>query len=304
MTTFPHFIRFLIYTNLSLWYLGHLLWLRFAVLWEHRLLPAYLGPSLSGLVSLSLLTLVCFFTSLALGIMFANTIKTWVFNQTMIEGWEQDRHESLIERGNREWWDVSGPNGETYRFEKLEFPYDIGIFNNMAQAMGTRNIILWLWPFASNPTISKDNRGAGWVWEENGFNRTEGLWPPFDPEKIRRAARGWPASGRDYDKELRDVNLSPEEMVEGFQKRQAQDLRRKRQLLAELEEVEDYDMYDDEEYDRTYDEALTWTNSDGERLRDYGVDEDAESVDEAEDDDIPLAELIRRRRVVKVDADE
>lgn len=36
-----------------------------------------------------------------------------------------------------------------------------------------------------------------------------------------------------------------------------------------------------------------WKNSEGERLRDFGVDEDTEFYDE---DDIPLAELIRRRQ--------
>ena len=37
----------------------------------------------------------------------------------------------------------------------------------------------------------------------------------------------------------------------------------------------------------------SWRNSEGERLKDFGVDEDAEFYDE---DDIPLAELLRRRR--------
>ena len=35
-----------------------------------------------------------------------------------------------------------------------------------------------------------------------------------------------------------------------------------------------------------------WRNSDGERLDDFGVDENAENYDE---DDTPLAELLRRR---------
>jgi len=37
-----------------------------------------------------------------------------------------------------------------------------------------------------------------------------------------------------------------------------------------------------------------WKNSEGERLRDFGVDEDAEFYDE--EDDIPLSELIARRK--------
>jgi len=36
-----------------------------------------------------------------------------------------------------------------------------------------------------------------------------------------------------------------------------------------------------------------WRNSEGERLRDFGVDEEAEFYDE---DDIPLAKLIQRRK--------
>ncbi|KAH6885944.1 DHHC palmitoyltransferase-domain-containing protein [Thelonectria olida] len=307
-TTFPHFMRFLIYTNLSLWYLGSLLWERFSVLWDNRRMPAYLGPSLAGLISLSILSLVCFFTSLALFIMVVTTAKSWVVNQTIIEMWEEERHETLADRPAKDWWDVVGPNGQKINFEKLEFPYDIGFFKNMAQAMGTRNVLLWLWPLAGNPTISKDGRGSGWDWEENGFNRIEGLWPPPDPEKIRRNNRAWPAARRDYAEELRLANLSSEDQKAEFRKRQAQDERRKRRmLLAELEEVEDYDMYDDEdedEFEQSFNGKPAWTSSDGSRLRDFGVEEDSDVVDDDDDDDVPLAELIRRRKIVKRDMDD
>ncbi|KAL2684877.1 Palmitoyltransferase [[Neocosmospora] mangrovei] len=264
-------------------------------------MPAYLGPSLFGLISLSLITLIDFFTTVALGIMLINTVRAWVFNQTMIEGWEQERHEALMDKGVKDWWDVTGPDGEKVRFERLEFPYDIGIFENMSQAMGTRNVLWWFWPLAGNPVIAKSGSGSGWTWEENGFNRVEGLWPPPDPDKIRRAARGWPAANRDYAEELRQANLDPEEFKAEFQRRQDEDAkRRRRQLMAELEEVDDFDMYNDEEYDRGFDGDMGWTNSDGDRLRDYGVDEE-ESEPEEEDEDVPLAELIRRRKVLQKD---
>ncbi|KAF4974727.1 hypothetical protein FZEAL_8397 [Fusarium zealandicum] len=300
MTTFPHFMRFLVYTNLSLWMLSYLLWQRFSVLWEHRRLPAYLGPSLGGLISLSLIGLVNFFTCLALGIMLVSTMKAWVFNQTMIEGWELERHEALVEKGPRDWWDVVGPDGEEVRFERLEFPYDIGFFSNMAQAMGTRNILWWFSPLAGNPTIAKHDGGPGWTWEENGFNRIPGLWPPMDPEKMRRAGRGWKPANRDYAEELRQASLNPEEFKAEFRKRQAEDEWRKRQLIAELEEVDDFDMYDDDEYDREFDREMGWTNSDGDRLADYGVDEEEPGAD-FEDEDLPLAELMRRRKVLRKD---
>lgn len=306
MTTFPHFLRFLIYTNLSLWYLGYLLFLRFEVLWETRLMPAYLGPSLAGLISLSLISLVNFFTTLLLGIMLITTLRNWIFNQTMIEGWEIERHDAVGDRGGRDFWDILGPNGEKYQYERLEFPYDIGFFANMAQAMGTSNVLLWLWPLSGNPKISKDARGTGWDWEENGFNRIEGLWPPLDPEKIRKKNRQWPAARRDFQEELRRAQLSPEEEKAEFKKRQQADDRRRRMLMAELEEVDDYDMMyeDDDDYDKVG-APEDWKNSDGERLQDFGVDEETElAPGPFQDDDVPLAELLRRRKVTKPKAEE
>ncbi|PNY24883.1 Palmitoyltransferase [Tolypocladium capitatum] len=314
MTTFPHFLRFLVYANVSLWTLWKLLWQRFYALWEARHLPAYLGPSVEGLIALALTSLICLFTTLALGIMLITTVKTWLFNCTMIEGWELDRHEAAIDRGGRDWWDITGPDGEKFRFERVEFPYDIGFFANMAQAMGTFNVPLWFFPLAGNPTVGKDGRGSGWTWEENGFNRKEGMWPPPDPVKIRQAARPWPAARRDYEAELREENLSPEEEKQAFKERQQRDARRRNMLLAELEEVDDYDIIDDiDGSDDAYDQndirgSPGWMNSDGERLRDYGVDEDvedagADALHDDEDDEVPLGELLRRRKVLGRDVD-
>lgn len=296
MTTFPHFLRFLVYTNISLWTLGYLLWQRFYALWESRNLPAYLGPSLPALIALSVIAIVQFFTSVALGILLVTTVKSWIFNQTMIEGWEVDRHEAIAERGGRDWWDIVGPDGETIRFERIEFPYDVGFFSNMAQAMGTTNLLWWGFPFAGSPKVAKDGKGSGWIWGENGFNREEGMWPPPDPEKIRRAARAWPAARRDYEAELRelDVDVTPDQRKMAFKERQDADNKRRRRLIAELEEDEN-DAYadDDDADDISFDGGPGWTNSDGERLRDYGVDEDTEMT---LDDDVPLAELVRRRK--------
>jgi palmitoyltransferase len=323
MTTFPHFMRFLIYANASLWTLSYLLWQRLAALWQDRHLPAYLGPNLHGLVSLALVSIICFFTSFALGIMLFTTAKSWIFNQTMIEGWEQDRHEAIAERGGRDWWDVTGPDGKL-RFEKVEFPYDIDIFTNMAQAMGTALFPLWLWPFAGNPCVAPapadgNYKGTGWTWEENGFNRHDGMWPPPDPEKLRRAAKGLHTRRRDYDSELRDLdrNLAPE----AVKRRQDEDARRRRKMaLAELEEVDydDYDeLYDDDEARYSDDdnengsrERQEWENEEGEKLRDYGVDDEDEDdmrplVPQLDaEEDIPLGELLRRRKALQKDGEK
>lgn len=314
MTTFPHFLRFLVYTNSSLLMLGYLLFQRFSKLWDDRFLPSYLGPSVATLISLSLLALVHLGTSLALFIMLVTTCKTWIFNQTMIESWEQERHEAIGDRGGRDWWDIVGPDGEKIRFEKVEFPYDIGFFSNMAQAMGTGLFFLWLWPFAGNPRISPAGQGTtGWEWEENGFNRKEGMWPPPDPEKIRRAARQWPSSKRDFANELRELDQSPEERKAAFQARQEKDLQRQRKaLLDELEEesgggtiVEDYEEVDGYS-DYEGDEVGEWADADGEKLADFGVDEDELDLDYTvgDDEDVPLGVLLRRRKAQKGDGED
>ncbi|KAI1375309.1 DHHC palmitoyltransferase-domain-containing protein, partial [Hypoxylon crocopeplum] len=226
LQTFPHFLRFLVYTNLSLWTLLYFLWQRFFALWESRHLPAYLGPTLSQLALLTVLALVAGMTSLALCIMLVTTVKGWVLNTTMIEGWEIERHESVLERhyqpasssssshspsssfddGNSSWWSSNerAPGGDRdaphLTLEPVEFPYDIGFFANMAAAMGTANPLLWFLPFAGEPTVSRDaGRGCGWEYEENGLNDREGLWPPPDPDKLRHA-RIWRERARDADR--------------------------------------------------------------------------------------------------------
>ena len=56
-----------------------------------------------------------------------------------------------------------------------------------------------------------------------------------------------------------------------------------------------------EAYDGATESRYGWRNEEGERLADYGVDEDAEGMEMGGDDeeDLPLSELIRRRRVRK-----
>ncbi|KAF4589388.1 Palmitoyltransferase PFA4 [Ophiocordyceps camponoti-floridani] len=307
MTTFPHFLRFLVYANLSLWALGRMLWLRFHALWQVRHLPAYLGPSLGALIALATTSLVCFCTAFALGIMLIASIRTWLFNCTMIEGWELDRHEAVMDRRWRDSLDMVLPGVNKARVERVEFPYDIGLFSNMAQAMGTCNILLWLFPFSGNPQVADDGQGIGWTWEENGFNRKEGMWPPQDPDKIRRVAAPWHASRLQQEAQLQDEHLSPEQRKQAFRERQDLDEERKRLLLQELEEFDDYGL--DITRDRHKHQSTAWINSDGERLHDYGVDEETEDADAPtsrkggrdSDEDLPLAELLRRRRVNQED---
>jgi palmitoyltransferase len=314
LQTFPHFARFLLYTNLSLWALARLLFQRFHALWLGRHLPAYLGPTTGQLIHLTLLALVCSATCFALAIMLFTSAKAFVLNTTMIEGWEAERHEAVVERGSSgdsSFWsdDADIP------IEPVEFPYDLGFFDNMAQAMGTRNVLAWLWPFSGGPILSKDGKGIGWEWEENGFNPREGMWPPPDPEKLRRARTGWPGAkaGGGDDKKWG----TPEEEKAAFRARQAQDWRRfkgqESGIVGELDEDEDDAVWENPDYDyleENADAERSWTNADGDRLRDYGVDEDAEEDDlinvqafEQQDEDVPLGELLRRRKAAKATTD-
>lgn len=61
-------------------------------------------------------------------------------NMTRIEVWEMERHEALLRRARARGGVVHGPGGITVKIVRHEFPYDIGIFANIAQAMGSRNV--------------------------------------------------------------------------------------------------------------------------------------------------------------------
>lgn len=334
MQTFPYFVRFLVYTNLALWYLAYLLLQRVRGVWAERHLPAYLGPSLPALVGLTLLALLDGATAVALGILLYTTVKGWVFNATMIEEWEVERHEAVLGRILARDEDSEGEGGGgnfwgdddvalRQRLERIEFPYDLGVFANMAQAMGTRNPLKWLLPaWGDGPVI--DNRtpgvGPGWEWEENGFNDLPGLWPPPDPEKMRREKRGgWPGAAARPREGRYDEYQTAEEVKAAFARRQEEDLRRRQRaqaqtqqrsgIVAELEEADGLDSANPNDRSEDYEWVgkPVWTNSDGDRLWDYGVDEE---VDEevapgpGDDDDVPLAELIRRRKVLTREEDD
>ena len=324
LQTFPYFLRFLVYTVLTLFYLLHLLSLRLSAIWASRSLPSYLGPSVSSLISVTLLTLSSLTTIFLLSILTFTTLKSALFNTTLIEDWEIERHESAMSRidpyesASSEFWSAEDAAGAGDQLlSRIEFPYDLGFFKNLSQAMGTSNPIRWVLPvFGGGPRLAADKsqRGVGWEYEENGFNDLPGLWPPPDPEKARQAKRGgWPgAEARIREEEVAMIYDSnsiyggQEDIKAAFARRQKEDMERRRRakmlesqsrggIIAELEEDEE------EEEEREGYEFVSkseWKNSEGERLRDFGVDEEAEEETVGVDDDVPLAELLRRRRAV------
>jgi palmitoyltransferase len=289
-TTFPYFIRFIFYAVLSMSILAYHLFRRIVPIWNDRNLPSYLGPPTWTLVHLLLLVVLNGFTLFALAILLVRSVYSLAIYTTMIESWEIERHEALVRRARKSGGYVYGSGGQKMRVERQEFPYDIGIWRNLCQGMGTSVFLLWFLPFAPGPEIE-----TGASFEVNGFEDASKVWPPPDPDKMPRAA-----IRLDQDPEIRSYRSPAEEKI-AFRQRQEEDFaRRRRNATKEVQNGGDSDEWepeDDESEFEEYEEGLDgeegWTNSEGERLRDFGVDEDAEIV---ADDDIPLGELLRRRR--------
>lgn len=164
--------------------------------------------------------------------------------------------------------------GQRMRVERQEFPYDVGFWRNICQGMGSSLPPLWFLPFAGGPGVesAKD-------WEENGFEEAGKMWPPPDPDKM-------PREQRKLEEEVGEVEYrNGREEVDAFRKRQQRDFQRWENVAEDVGESQS--SSEDSEADEG--QGNGWKNSDGERLEDYGVDEDPE-------DDIPLGELLRRRK--------
>ncbi|KAM3067580.1 Palmitoyltransferase [Clarireedia jacksonii] len=288
-TTFPHFIRFLFYSVLSLTILTSFLYTRISNIFSDRDLPAYLGPSKTSLAFLLIITCSNGLTLFAMTILFLRTCYSLSINTTMIESWEIERHTAIIERSRRMGGYVYANGGSRVRVKKVEFPYDVGIWPNIVQGMGTGNPVAWIWPFSRGPSLEETV-----AWEENGFNDKEGEWPPIDPDKLgRRIDRAEIVPGCTP----QNVYESVEDERDAFKRRQETDLRRWQNVTSNENIYADDGNVEEIGYGNEYEEGLDgeegWTNSEGDRLKDFGVDEDADTLDE---DDIPLGELLRRRK--------
>lgn len=123
-------------------------------------------------------------------------------------------------------------------------------------------------------------------------------WPPPDPDRIIKRPEEITGEAFTHDKTYE----SDQARLQAFRERQEKDLIRRRVEPTAQKRRPFYQRFDDRQSgsrsgDAT-DEPHTgeegWRDSDGSRLKDFGVDEDAEFYDE---DDVPLAQLIRQRRM-------
>lgn len=196
----------------------------------------------------------------------------------MIEEWEIERHEALVERARKTGGFAYANGGQRMRIQHQEFPYDIGIWQNLCQATGTKNVLLWFMPFSGNPSVE-----TALEWEENGFEDAGKPWPPPDPDKMPRVTKATPKDSN-LGERLSDANR-----IEAFRRRQQADMLRRKQDGRNGSS----DEFTSESEPEDLDVRRSWTNFEGEILGDYGVDEDEGML---EDDEVPLGELLRRRK--------
>ena len=118
-------------------------------------------------------------------------------------------------------------------------------------------------------------------------------WPPPDPDRI-------PSFEPDQAFTFQSASSSNEDAVEAFRKRQSADIKRYEFTAYRRRPFHDRHRELDSQQTNAPLPAPTphageeaWRNSEGDRLNDFGVDEDVEFYDE---EDVPLAQLIRGRQ--------
>lgn len=296
----PPFIRFLGFCTAALAQNGLFLLRAWLVIWELRGASAYLGPSTGQLLALTGLTAGNALVLFALGILLVRTVWGWALNITAIEDWEVERHRALVRRsmaGQRRGW-LSVPGGGEIRYEKVEFPYDVGIWRNFCLGMGTANVLGWVWPLAGGLELRTEEQRERVAERDVDISGEVDDWPPPDPEKMGTWRGGGPPIREG--KVAGTVTSEKQGEWEGGVRRRQKEDRDRRRKTQEHEEVRT-------ETPTSTDPEPVWTNWEGERLEDYGVDEDTERYgqdsngndgDENDEDDTPLAELFRRRTAV------
>lgn len=132
-------------------------------------------------------------------------------------------------------------------------------------------------------------------------------WPPPDPDRMSRFPRQSP-NDRAFNRE--NETASDQDRLEAFRERQLEDLKRfdhgssttirrdscdhgfsamiRRRDFRNQQAKNGYPSPNSSESEKE-----GWRDSEGDRLDDFGVDEDIEFYDN--EDDVPLAELLRSR---------
>ena len=120
-------------------------------------------------------------------------------------------------------------------------------------------------------------------------------WPPPDPDRLHNTAIVSPSDPSSFS--------SDHDYVEAFRSRQSKDQGRLPPgSEGTLDQRQVYQTYNNHHRRPNYPMSAArksnhggqaWRDSEGDQLKDFGVDEEIDFYDE---DDIPLAELLRRRK--------
>lgn len=316
-------------------HLEYFLYQRVSIIWRQRHLPSvrtlplsftglhmptyatqYLGPSVLKLAHIFVLSAANSFVLFALTLLLGRTIWSLAVNTWTIESWEIERHHTVLRRARVLGGYLDDPDGNRIQIQHQEFPWDVGILANICQGMGTRNPLAWFWPFSQSPSVA-----SGLTFEHNEIDDPSKPWPPPDPDRLFKVERK-PLVGNGFTKSwdvdefkqrqaadmARYTNVDGEYVVRRrpFKERYGPSSRRRSDSGADYygnkEGIVDESEEEDPAIDtrRREDEGEEgWTNKEGERLADFGVDEVADFYDE---DDVPLAVLIRRRKRKDVDS--
>ncbi|KAI9680188.1 MAG: Palmitoyltransferase [Trizodia sp. TS-e1964] len=274
-------------------------------------------------------------TLLILAVILGRSLYNLGCNMTNIESWEIERHEALTERARESGGFIRGRNGGRVRFYPQEFPFDVGIWRNIGLGMGgSSNILNWINPFSRTPP-----EASGLSYEVNGIDDPYLPWPPPDPDRALAARTPHSPSPRYLPRPPKEETLTPA----AFRARQLADLQRRQgpptvprasrplapervrgaasSLSMSAYSFAENSSEDEEEGGSPVDQmdaswlhaAPAWRNADGDRLHDFGVDEEeevqleelgdgyedvegGEGEGEDEDEDVPLGVLLRRRR--------
>lgn len=102
------------------------------------------------------------FVLFALVLLLGRTLWSLAANTWTIEGWEIERHHTLLRRARVLGGFLENPDGTRVSIQHQEFPWDVGIWTNICQGMNSRIPPMWVFPLAPSPSVE-----SGLTFEHN-----------------------------------------------------------------------------------------------------------------------------------------
>lgn len=254
----PHFIRFLVWVELTSGYGFYRLVLQCINLYKNRGLPAYLIP-LSEILASVILTPITFFVFFSVGLLSIRVFLNMLNGITQIESWEEERLASAKRRN------LIPRN--TY------FPYDIDLWYNITYTWGP----MWSWilPFGrpEGDGISFQKNESGFDDEGNPIN-----WPPDQREVLKPEESDYDTNRMSSDS--RGFGTGPITFAQTYNSSMQQRsllFNRSRSNSTSSEESTGYPEWRDQiTSDADFYKREVFETFEGEKISDFGVDLDSE----------------------------